>query len=533
MDANTTQIGKQLDFAFVGALAELGERRVPGDRKTAQEEREIARVRDVQSTTEVFDGRLKLRAMTARLLRVYRARMLASVVLEAAPISTFVLLDKLFRDLLWSLYYSQILAGFWACLQLMASHQGMPPEEVPVTLCPREQLVVEGIPDVHFAFVGLTAAEHKRYEHINTLLAEYGTPRLLEIGVRVGDVPAYVLEHNPELTYVGVDPYFDEGGEHYRGQVDYDIAMSRIERFGSRAEIYRGVLSQMPTEGRDNFTAVFIDGDHSFMSAYKDTKLSEQLVMNGGLIMGHDFTPWYYGIMYAATLASLRHGSLSLSEASEASPPSRGPGGEHQAGTLAEMPWVARKVSAQSQNTSDFIQAQSVSVEDDFSDPTVMLNNNVADVLSRRRPSANALISSGYFSKRDRQKCVKLLHLDDVEEPSLEVRLSVNSQSMELTQSLSFQERVSRQLTGSSTRPSPSGSSSASANIRKLFKEGTTGEMVQRQHMELFKMIRQIFADPQAPETDDVPGRASRASTGSVDNETRCCWRWGRLRVDA
>ncbi|CAK0798737.1 unnamed protein product, partial [Prorocentrum cordatum] len=56
------------------------------------------------------------------------------------------------------------------------------------------------------------------------------------------------------------------------------------------------------------------------------------------------------------------------------------------------------------------------SVDDDASDPTEVLNNNVADTLSRRHPGAGAFLSSGSFSKKDRLRCIKMLDLGNSED---------------------------------------------------------------------------------------------------------------------
>jgi len=79
-------------------------------------------------------------------------------------------------------------------------------------------------------------------------------------------------------------------------------------------------------------------------------------------------------------------------------------------------------------------------------------------------------------------------------------------------------------------------SPSRRTNVRQLFNPTTTGSMVQGQHMELIKIVNEIFATPPTVglrRGDDHRSDPSQnmllASTATVE----CCWRWSKLRMAA
>eukprot|EP00747_Dinoflagellata_sp_TGD_P136477 gnl/TRDRNA2_/TRDRNA2_175560_c0_seq1.p1 gnl/TRDRNA2_/TRDRNA2_175560_c0~~gnl/TRDRNA2_/TRDRNA2_175560_c0_seq1.p1 ORF type:complete len:149 (+),score=18.58 gnl/TRDRNA2_/TRDRNA2_175560_c0_seq1:19-465(+) len=111
---------------------------------------------------------------------------------------------------------------------------------------------------------------------------------MVEVGVNTGGHAEFLLDAIPQLDYIGVDPYFNDGM--YPGTPMYAKAMHRLLRFSERAHILRKTSVDAAMWIQDGTVdLVWIDADHSYDSALRDLRAWGPKVRRGGAIAGHDY----------------------------------------------------------------------------------------------------------------------------------------------------------------------------------------------------------------------------------------------------
>lgn len=245
----------------------------------------------------VFDGvGNTLSSITATLLLVHGWQM-SHIVTSAIGTHALEQLDAALESYFWALYFSQVLEGFFACVerwsrfntQHMEKWQNDPDDPRSVKHC--------GVRDFRNDQVGFVfhPEGHFRFQHVSRLLSKFGpAPRLLEVGVNKGDVPYHVLSEHGTASYLGIDPYSEQAGT-----LRCKRARERLRQFGKRARIFRGTLNKLNATSMPRFHVVYVDGDHEFSAVLHDIRLAPMFLVPGGIIAGHDFLPWYLDVMLA------------------------------------------------------------------------------------------------------------------------------------------------------------------------------------------------------------------------------------------
>lgn len=96
-------------------------------------------------------------------------------------------------------------------------------------------------------------------------------------------------------------PVFGDGGfnEEWH-QKNYDAAMERLQPFIHKITILRGVTSEMAYRVADNeLDLLYLDADHSYAGVMKDLEAWWPKVKTGGIVAGHDFLNWAFGVNMA------------------------------------------------------------------------------------------------------------------------------------------------------------------------------------------------------------------------------------------
>jgi len=114
----------------------------------------------------------------------------------------------------------------------------------------------------------------------------------VEVGFWKGDFGKSMLDLNPRLHWIAVDPYA-EYGKKKRKQPSWDAMYEKVEkklsvhpkRFKFVREISEKGVKKIP-KGVD---FVFIDGNHDYDVVVKDIRLYEKKVRSGGVLSGHDY----------------------------------------------------------------------------------------------------------------------------------------------------------------------------------------------------------------------------------------------------
>jgi len=151
-----------------------------------------------------------------------------------------------------------------------------------------------------------------RWDVVISLLEDIGVEdlRMAEVGVFAGHFSKFLLERFPKMQLLGIDPYIGSD-ETFPGDysktldpaVAYSNALETFETVGgpsgratllptTSAEAVKGIPDQ-------SLHAVFIDGCHFYDCVREDLDAWLPKVMPGGLVMGHDFSPQWPGVVRA------------------------------------------------------------------------------------------------------------------------------------------------------------------------------------------------------------------------------------------
>lgn len=114
-----------------------------------------------------------------------------------------------------------------------------------------------------------------------------------EIGVWIGENAQDMLTVDPEMELYAIDAYTniaitDDTSQGTPEEVK-EKARKRLAPFGDRVKfIYKQSEDAYEDYPDEFFDYVYIDGDHSYFSVYRDMKLWWPKVKQKGMIAGHD-----------------------------------------------------------------------------------------------------------------------------------------------------------------------------------------------------------------------------------------------------
>jgi hypothetical protein len=129
---------------------------------------------------------------------------------------------------------------------------------------------------------------------------------IVEVGVNRGQLAERLLEQRPQLTWHGVDPWWDaaaNSSDAYRRTADGHAIQplgvserclretrTRVAPFGARATVHRmPSLVAAAAFMRESIDACFIDGAHDYDSVRADIEAWWPVVRPGGFMSGDDY----------------------------------------------------------------------------------------------------------------------------------------------------------------------------------------------------------------------------------------------------
>lgn len=145
------------------------------------------------------------------------------------------------------------------------------------------------------------------YDKIQNLIGIARPSSVVEIGVAYGYHAHDILDRNPTLSYVGIDPYragydpddlFDRDvcdlfGMEPQEAMDclFDtVARDLVESHGNRARVVREASVEASAGfERDSLDFVFVDGDHRYEAVTADLAAWWPKVKLGGVMAGDDY----------------------------------------------------------------------------------------------------------------------------------------------------------------------------------------------------------------------------------------------------
>ncbi|KAF4675626.1 hypothetical protein FOL46_000817 [Perkinsus olseni] len=148
-----------------------------------------------------------------------------------------------------------------------------------------------------------------RWDTAISLLEEMAVHRgpnlaVVEIGVFSGHFSDFVLGALPNVTLIGIDPYYGDDGTfppelaHLDPVMVYEQTKERYSMYGERAKLWATTSKEasrvIPDESID---LIFIDGCHEYDCVREDIDLWLPKLRPGGIMSGHDFSDKWPGVV--------------------------------------------------------------------------------------------------------------------------------------------------------------------------------------------------------------------------------------------
>ncbi|KAF4749516.1 hypothetical protein FOZ62_013990 [Perkinsus olseni] len=148
-----------------------------------------------------------------------------------------------------------------------------------------------------------------RWDTAIALLEEMAVHRgpnlaVVEIGVFSGHFSDFVLGALPNVTLIGIDPYYGDDGTfppelaHLDPVMVYEQTKERYSKYSERAKLWATTSKEasrvIPDESVD---LIFIDGCHEYDCVREDIDLWLPKLRPGGIMSGHDFSDKWPGVV--------------------------------------------------------------------------------------------------------------------------------------------------------------------------------------------------------------------------------------------
>jgi hypothetical protein len=130
----------------------------------------------------------------------------------------------------------------------------------------------------------------------------------VEIGVASGGNARNLLGELPIKKLWLVDPYtsYFEGGRVCDCSKEKEEAKRALSKF-SQVVFVEKTSEEAVKDIDGNLDFVYIDGNHDYLFVKKDIELYYPLVKVGGVIGGHDYSPFYLGVIRAVSEFAEKH----------------------------------------------------------------------------------------------------------------------------------------------------------------------------------------------------------------------------------
>jgi predicted O-methyltransferase YrrM len=128
----------------------------------------------------------------------------------------------------------------------------------------------------------------------------------VEIGVYDGDNLLKLAKRFPNVSFIGIDPYYDgEYNDRYElknkdyWDYKYDSIIKKVEKLDNLRIIRKSSLEAVVDFKFDSVDLVFIDAIHTYKDCKDDINHWLKIVKPGGVLSGHDYSLTYFGVIMA------------------------------------------------------------------------------------------------------------------------------------------------------------------------------------------------------------------------------------------
>ncbi len=146
-----------------------------------------------------------------------------------------------------------------------------------------------------------------RTEELTKILQENNYQTFVEVGVYNGDNILTLAKRFPNVSFIGIDPYYDgEYNDRYElknkdyWDHKYDSIMKKVEKLDNLRIIRKSSLEAVVDFKFDSVDLVFIDAIHTYKDCKDDINHWLKIVKpRGGVLSGHDYSLTHFGVIMA------------------------------------------------------------------------------------------------------------------------------------------------------------------------------------------------------------------------------------------
>jgi len=136
-----------------------------------------------------------------------------------------------------------------------------------------------------------------------------------ELGVKEGYLSRTFLECNPKLTLYSIDLWGEHASidELHDHEHNYRLALDQLTPFKERSIIKRMLTMEAVSDFADeSLDFIFIDATHTYEAVKQEILYWSSKVKADGWIFGHDYTPFWHGVMKAVDESIINTSKLNL-----------------------------------------------------------------------------------------------------------------------------------------------------------------------------------------------------------------------------
>ena len=152
----------------------------------------------------------------------------------------------------------------------------------------------------------IAESENGRTMELTELIKSKQVQSFVEIGVYDGDNLLKLAKRFPNVSFIGIDPYYDgEYNDRYElknkdyWDYKYDSIIKKVEKLDNLRIIRKSSLEAVVDFKFDSVDLVFIDAIHTYKDCKDDINHWLKIVKPGGVLSGHDYSLTYFGVIMA------------------------------------------------------------------------------------------------------------------------------------------------------------------------------------------------------------------------------------------
>lgn len=146
-----------------------------------------------------------------------------------------------------------------------------------------------------FGLSKMTVAERK-----GLLILIPQTGRILEIGTHSGATATWLAKQRPRVQFIGLDIFVAKDAA-------FGLPAVRNSQQCENYQIFVGTTTQFEKLNPAKFDLIVVDANHHYTPVLNDLQMAMPLLTPGGVLLAHDYTPNYPGVVRAVNKFTQTH----------------------------------------------------------------------------------------------------------------------------------------------------------------------------------------------------------------------------------